>query len=125
MPSGMIAPSPIVISSKGYYFDDLLILFQALRAECRRPGPDTDLADKAHAAYEKAGLPRSLRKSFAHELDFKAWGTEVRGGLGRAGAPVKARVALAHVIDEVLSLGFVTRKVVEMLCGHIAFAFGL
>ena len=48
----------------------------------------------------------------------------MRGGLGRAGAPVQARVALAHVIDEVLSLGFVTRKVVEMLCGHIAFALG-
>lgn len=45
----------------------------------------------AEIAYEKAGLSRAEHKAFRGEVDFKAWGAEVRGVLGTVGAPLLVR----------------------------------
>ena len=48
----------------------------------------------------------------------------MRGGVGRLEAPVAGRVSLAHLIDLVLDVGYITKKVLEIVCGLVAYAFG-
>lgn len=109
---------------QGVYLDDLLVLYRTLRLAAAGPGPDDDLIAKARAAYLDAGLEANIPKRFERQVDFKAWGAQVRGGRGSLASPTESRVAVAHLLDLLLEVGFVTKKILETVCGLLAYAFG-
>ena len=88
---------------EGIYLDDLLIAYRheleykvALDGSFIPPTPsdqDPDVLEvkAAEAAYEEAGFDRALRKAFRCEVEFKAWGAEINGVLGKVGAPLETR----------------------------------
>ena len=82
------------------------------------------LIAKARAAYQDACLDANLSKRFERQVDFKAWGAQVRGGRGSLSSPTESRVAVANLLDLILEVGFVTKKIIETVCGLLAYAFG-
>ena len=62
----------------GIYIDDLLTVLRVGRRIARLPNADSDFMDRADLAYKAEGLPRSVEKGFEKDLDFKAWGFEMR-----------------------------------------------
>ena len=89
---------------EGVYIDDHLVtlvlkkesstcvpsrLCSACAAQGRCLHKDVKVIDQSRAAYCAAGLPLSSSKAFRYSEEFLAWGTQVHGGLGRIGAPIK------------------------------------
>jgi hypothetical protein len=73
-------PIPRGDLSVGVYVDDLVVIRKLLREDLQSDcGPDVDVIDSARRAYGAAGLPRSLKKCYANEPDFVAWGERDQG----------------------------------------------
>ncbi|CAE7267798.1 unnamed protein product, partial [Symbiodinium sp. CCMP2456] len=120
---------------EGVYLDDLLIAQKCevpdvipLDGSFVPPPAQVDDADvmelkAAEHAYEEAGLERAEHKAFRQLVHFKAWGAEVDGVQGKAGAPLEARRQVWFLIAKLVSGGFASRVVLQRVVGYLAFIF--
>ena len=120
---------------QGVYLDDLLVTQVCdtpsggpVGKDFSPPPPspsDPDMVEiqKAHRAYEKAGLPRAEHKAFVAQPKFKAWGAEIDGIEGSAAAPLTMRRDLWSLLRLVLKTGLVSKKIMQKLLGYICFCF--
>ena len=119
----------------GAYLDDLLV---ALRCSVPQPVPldgsfcppppevsDEDVQKVAAAveAYDKAGLQCAEHKAFNQQVDFKAWGAEIRGVRGTAGAPIEVRRQLWVILRKVVAIGWCTKELMQKVVGYMSFVF--
>ena len=84
------------------------------RADARLPSLDSE---QVSAANEEFGLPEETDKAFNAKIDFKAWGAELRGGVGALGAPVATRFQLFLLTQAIVSFRFSTRHILEQRLG--------
>ena len=70
---------PIKNPKIGVYIDDLLILFVIARKRKLARDIDTELAEKASAAYRIENVPEAVTKAFTQQTKFTSWGAEVEG----------------------------------------------
>ncbi|CAE7216591.1 unnamed protein product, partial [Symbiodinium sp. KB8] len=120
---------------EGVYLDDLLIAKKCevpfvipLDGSFIPPAAqvnDDDVIElqAAEAAYEEAGLERAEHKAFRQLVRFKAWGAEIDGILGKAGAPLEARRQVWVLIAKLVTGGFACRGVLQRVVGYLAFIF--
>lgn len=128
-------PAPAGDLWDGAYLDDLLV---AAKRQMDAPipldgsfipppasGEDTDMQrmQAAEQAYEKAGLERAHHKSFRAEPSFRAWGAEVNGIQGHVGAPLELRQQTWSLVQQVVQLGWCTKKILQKVMGYICFIF--
>ena len=119
---------------EGAYLDDLLIVYRKIMGydidpdSFQPPAASGDDGDARHAllaerAYEKAGLKRATHKSFRFEEKFKAWGAEIDGIRGRAGAPLHVRQQLWLLLMKTIKLGYSSKEFLQRILGYICFVF--
>ena len=102
----------------GVFYDDLVLAcIVPTREWSEKTGQDFDLCKNAELSYAKAGLPLSTSKGFGFmreggqstaDLEFVAWGTEVRSKEGLIGTERGKRVLLFYITMRVVSYGYVT-----------------
>ena len=110
----------------GVYLDDLLLVHKSLTAQLARGVmPNGSAINRIESSYAVVGLDRSPGKGFRNQTDFKAWGAEVSGRVGTIASPLSYRVELCRIIMLTLSLGSVTKKLVEEMLGVIVAALSL
>ena len=128
-------PTPTDPTWQGIYIDDLLIT-QRLDVGIPVPldgsfepppvqdtDPDAVFVDKAEQAYDEAGFQRAVHKMFRHETQFRAWGAEIDGVLGRAGAPLTLRRQVWLLLHRVISTGWSSKVVLQRIIGYTSFIF--
>ena len=128
-------PLPDSVLLEGAYLDDLLVVLRK-KAEGAipldgsfEPAPlqatDVDMEHLARAerAYEAAGLERALHKSFRGESHFKAWGAEIDGIVGTAGAPLAVRRQVFCLVMRVIAEGRASTVILQRLMGYLCFCF--
>ena len=120
---------------QGAYLDDLLITYRLALAQrvaldgSFRPlaplpqDPDVMLTRAAEHAYHQANLSRAEHKAFRCETKFKAWGAEVDGVRGRAGAPLDVRRQVWQILRKIVDLGFCTKEILQRVLGFVCFIF--
>ena len=104
---------------EGLYIDDHLC-FQVLeKKKFRSRGilEDETITHKARAKYDELGLPRSMKKSFDKEYNFKAWGTAVDSNSGRVGAPCDKLRQIESLVCALLDNGFASKKSLQKVIG--------
>jgi hypothetical protein len=107
---------------QGVYLNDFLVLAKVARADVHIPGVDTARLRKAFA-YVAAGFEVADDKMYHHEVNFKAWGAEVLGGLGKVGAPFTTRRELWRVARAVAVFSYIGKTVVRQVLGSVASCF--
>jgi hypothetical protein len=135
------APPPQSKTWVGVYLDDLLVTQKVRRADlvarARRPKPETGvsagrtkveypdsgLVSRICDGYDAAGIPRALKKSFRDELQFRAWGAEIDGDVGRAAAPIKTRRDLWVILAKVLRLSLCSKACLQKILGSLCYCF--
>ena len=128
-------PAPRGDVWEGAYLDDLLIACKIDMDEAIPldgsfvppvpSGEDIDLqkAAAAEKAYADAGLERAVHKSFRAQTLFKAWGAEIDGIQGVAGAPLLFRQQTWSLIQQVVLLGWCNKKILQKILGYVCFIF--
>ena len=128
-------PVPNQALWEGVCLDDLLVTLRKkisgrvpLDGSFVPPPPQDDDEDvqqilAAEVAYEKAGLKRAMHKSFRMLCQFRAWGAEVDGVVGRVGAPLQVRREVWKLLCMVVRLGWATKNILEKINGFICFIF--
>ncbi|CAE7265379.1 unnamed protein product [Symbiodinium microadriaticum] len=140
--AGLLEPETVLVYGKsapltdiweGVYLDDLLVARRCtyhsevpLDGSFTPPPAQEDDEDmqrvaKAESAYQSAGLKRATHKAFRAEVQFKAWGAEVDGVLGRVSGPLAARRQVWVLIRKVVALGRCTKLALQRLLGLITF----
>ena len=71
------------------------------RCQAKRADVDSERAQAVSEAYVAAGLPEETDKASNQELDFRAWGAELKGGLGTLAAPLVSRFQLFQITSEI------------------------
>ena len=127
-----LPPGPIY---EGVYLDDLLVV---QKCKIEEPVPldgsfvppplssddqDQRRVQQAEKAYAEVGLPRAVHKAFRGETEFKAWGAEIHGIRGTAGAPLLFRQQIWLLLCRVVKLEFCTKHILQKLLGYLCFAF--
>ena len=128
-------PTPCGDLWEGAYLDDLLIAFKK-RLDTKIPldgtfvpppaeatDPDMEKISRAEAAYEDAGLERATHKSFRAQTSFKAWGCEIDGILGTAGAPLVVRRQVWVLLRKLVKLGYGTKRLLQRIVGYTSYIF--
>ena len=119
---------------EGVHLDDLLVVLKCLANEPIDPktfvppapaGSDADLQRIHHAemAYSQAGLLRAEHKAFRAQTDFKAWGAEIKGLVGTAGAPADFCRQTWKLLQRVVSFGWCSKRILQKLLGYCCFIF--
>ena len=120
---------------EGAYLDDLLVTYKCcmdkpipLDGSFTPPPPSGDDADlrrvaTAEVAYLETGLERATHKSFRAETSFRVWGAEVDGIQGRASAPLELRQQTWSLIQQIVALGWCSKKILQRVLGYVCFAF--
>lgn len=127
-------PLPESDLMEGAYLDDLLVVYRKtmecdINPETFQPPPvsgddwDAQHAILAEQAYEKAGLQRAIHKSFRFQEKFKAWGAEIDGIQGRAGAPLHVRRQLWLLLMKTIKVGYSSKELLQRILGYNCFAF--
>lgn len=106
-------------SLEGLYIDDHLA-FQVLnskptrdRGKCR----DEEIMNLSRCQYEKLGLPRSHKKAFDKQYNFKAWGTQIDSQSGNVSAPPEKLRQIETLVAAILKCGSATQKALQKLIG--------
>ena len=81
------------------------------------------LTAAAERAYLKANLRRAEHKAFRCATQFKAWGAEIDGVRGHAGAPLEVRRQVWHILRKIVELGFCTKEILQRILGFVCFIF--
>ena len=120
-------PLPETGLYQGIYIDDHLIMGLAKKHLCRATegSADWQLHQKSRKAYDALGWPRAVEKGFERALRFTAWGVEVDGQRGTAGAPVGRRLQLSALTILAVAQGTMTKAVGRSLLGSYIHPFGL
>ena len=100
----------------GIVIDDLVIIEQ-VPASLPRPLSSTAIADSLVDQYETVGLVSNSKKRVRGALKSKFWGISLDGEQGLVRAQLERMVPLAFLTMEVATLGFGTRKLLEVLIG--------
>jgi hypothetical protein len=108
-------PVPAGDSWEGVYVDDHLALqVVADEAAMAGDGRDRDIVRSVKQAYlDTPGLEEAVEKEVLFEPNFTAWGTEVSGVLGFAGAPRERRAGLSCVSALLGARGTADKKTLE------------
>ena len=114
------APVPRTLQWTGVYIDDWLLVRLVKRGQLKQPDLDSERAQAVSEAYVAAGLPEGQEKSFERELDFRAWGAELKGGLGRLSAPVVSRFQFFQITLSNLKFGHITKHILQQVLGIFA-----
>lgn len=104
---------------EGLYIDDH-VTFQAVDKKPTRERTtqeDEILASSARKRYEELGLPRSLKKAFDKQYEFKAWGTSVSSASGWVGAPIAKLRQIEALTAALLEMGRTTKEAMQKLVG--------
>ena len=105
----------------GLVIDDFLVL------EARsKEDQEEEVREKVEAvrrAYESAGLPRHPGKAVEGAERGEFWGGELDGRLGLIRPNLKRLVPLAHILLNVVDLGFCSVGLLEVIGGSIISAF--
>ena len=119
-------PLPRSSTLQGVYIDDHLLLgiVPKSRAKDSAANRDMSLLELSRKAYEAANLARAPKKAFEKELNFTAWGTEVRSEAGQAGAPRERRLQLLMLTFLALSSRLATKELIRSLLGSFVHPFG-
>ena len=107
----------------GVYIDDFLLLLSVRRRFAKTRAKDTERAEAVSEAYVEDDLEEETSKTFHQELNFKSWGAEVLGGLGRVGAPAEVRMQLFRVCVCVLAVGWANQHILQSILGLFASVF--
>ena len=128
-------PFPTSQVMEGIYLDDLLIAYRnKLSYDIPLDGsfvapipsgqdPDVVKVKAAETAYLEAGLQRAEHKEFRYQTQFKAWGAELDGVRGKAGAPLEVRRQIRSILRKILELGFCTKEILQKVMGSVCFVF--
>lgn len=127
-------PAPSGDVWDGVYLDDLLVVSKCMVdfpidpvsfVPLKPSGEDADMVRvrRAEDAYLEAGLLRAEHKSFRAQTDFKAWGAEIKGVKGTAGAPLDFCRQTWKLLQRVVRLGYCTKKILQKLLGYCCFIF--
>ena len=128
-------PAPTDATWEGVYIDDLLITQRCrlnsvvpLDGSFVPPPPDPQDMDvqrvkAAEIAYDEADLQRAVHKEFRFLTNFKAWGAEVDGILGKVGAPLHVRQQVWMLIFKIVSGGFCSKDVLRKVLGYLSYIF--
>lgn len=84
---------------------------------------DVQQIHRAEAAFEAAGLPRAIHKSFRHQSNFKAWGAEIDGVRGRVGCPLQTQRETWSLVVQLVEIGTCTKCILQQVMGHVCFCF--
>ena len=114
------APVPRGLQWSGVYIDDWLLVRLIKRGRAKVRDLDSIRSEAVSAAYAEVGLPEEKEKSFDHELEFRAWGAELKGGLGTLGAPLASRFHLFQITLSILTFGRITKHILQQLLGIFA-----
>jgi len=118
-------PLPNGSIPEGAYIDDHFILYVCLKHAMNDPtGPDRDLLEASHRAYEKALLPRSPEKGHGfsdpaprgapHATgDVRTLGTAVKSEPGISEAPLQKRGDLMWLMLQLLKEAAVEAKLIQ------------
>eukprot|EP00438_Fugacium_kawagutii_P016098 Skav225961 [mRNA] locus=scaffold6030:95987:98131:- [translate_table: standard] len=104
---------------EGLYIDDHLA-FQVLgKKQVRTRGKHKDeiITESARQQYASLGLPRSEKKAFDKQYDFKAWGTSVNSQTGNVSAPLEKLRQIESLTVALLSHGVASKKALQKLMG--------
>ncbi len=119
---GTILPDSRVL--EGLYIDDHFVIGLVPKHEVLcRSGPDLGIIERSHKAYEAVKLPRAEEKGFGFSsgpsspaaTNFTVIGTEIRGELGLAGAPLEKRRHLFSLGSRCLGFKNLTGDLVRRL----------
>eukprot|EP00973_Karenia_brevis_P084451 11721056-Karenia_brevis.AAC.1 len=110
------SPLPSGQFLEGVHIDDHLVLFRGPSKDLHlRHGPDFDIINAPHRAYQQAEVEVATSKAFgAARLDslgdcpgesiFLAWGTEVNTKAGTVSAPIIKKALMCMVGASILAL---------------------
>ena len=73
--------------------------------------------------YAELGLPRSEKKAFEKDYDFKAWGTQVSSDSGRVGAPYQKLKQIALLACAIMKEGWASKRALQKLLGLFVHPF--
>lgn len=119
---GQILPDSRVL--EGLYIDDHFVIGLVPKHEVLcRSGPDLGIIERSHKAYEAGKLLRAEEKGFGFSsgpsspaaTNFTVIGTEIRGELGLAGAPLEKRRHLFSLGSRCLGFKSLTGDLVRRL----------
>ena len=116
---------PAAKTLEGLYIDDHLV-FQILPSKITRDRGewlDEKLLRSSRDKYAELGLPRSEKKAFAKEYDFKAWGTQVTSDSGRVGAPYQKLRQIEVLACALVKEGRASKKALQKLLGLFVHPF--
>ena len=128
-------PIPQASLFEGAYLDDLLVAYKKsmpyeipLDDSFEPPAAQEDDLDvlqvrRAEAAYEAAGLPRALHKSFRQQSHFKAWGAEIDRVKGKVGCPLQTRRGIWSLVVQLVEIGACTKRILQQVMGYVCFCF--
>ena len=121
------SPLPAGPILEGIYLDDHLVVYRCARSDLRSSvGPDRDLIQASHLAYEHNHIDRSTDKAFgfSHVSDnpkadttFRAWGTEVDGVRGTVRAPPEKCLEVAALIQAALANTWTQKEFITRILG--------
>lgn len=125
-------PMPLGPIFEGLYIDDHVVAAIVGRDNMgENHGRDREIIEASHAAYERAGLPRSPEKSFGFGKTsdtrrkgdgvFTAWGTRARSEEGTAGVPQEKRALLVSAAVQLLEGRLGEKSILQRLTALFSF----
>ncbi len=104
---------------EGLYIDDHLVFQITDKKPQRDRGEEGDekLMHLSRERYEELKLPRSTKKAFDKQYNFKAWGTQVDSQTGLVSAPTSKLRQIEMLTFALLKGEFVTKKAMQKLVG--------
>ena len=120
---GRVVPASDTL--EGLYIDDHLV-FQITKNKKKRDRGellDEKLIRASRKRYAELQLPRSEKKAFEKEYDFKAWGTQVTSESGRVGTPYPKMKQIEALTIALLQEGRASKKALQKLLGLFVHPF--
>ena len=114
---GRVVPASSTL--EGLYIDDHLV-FQITKSNRKRDRGeqlDEKIIQASRKRYAELQLPRSEKKAFEKEYDFKAWGTQVTSESGRVGTPYPKMKQIEALTVALLQEGRASKKALQKLLG--------
>eukprot|EP00438_Fugacium_kawagutii_P015754 Skav233443 [mRNA] locus=scaffold1486:339543:342293:- [translate_table: standard] len=104
---------------EGLYIDDHLAFQVVGKKKIRKRGKHRDehIMEASRAQYAALGLPRSEKKAFDKQYQFKAWGTAVDSKTGSVSAPVEKLRQIESLTVALLDHGVASKKALQKLMG--------
>ena len=120
---GRVVPASDTL--EGLYIDDHLV-FQITKNKKKRDRGellDEKLIRASRKRYAELQLPRSEKKAFEKEYDFKAWGTQVTSESGRVCTPYPKMKQIEALTIALLQEGRASKKALQKLLGLFVHPF--